>query len=417
MNNRSMLAALKNRFRSILGFLAIVGPGIIAAAAGNDAGGITTYSVAGAHYGYSLLWVMIVITVVLIIVQEMCARMGVVSGKGLADLIREVYGARIAFYILSGLFLANIATVMAEFAGVAGAFEIFDIPRFVSVPLSAVAIWLVITKTNYRVAEKIFLVGAFLFISYIISGILAHPQWTSVLHGSLVPTLSFDHDYIFLVIGLIGTTVAPWMQFYLQASAVEKRIKVEQYSYTKWDVIIGSIMSDTVSAFIIIAAAATLFVNGVKIDTAADAALALGPLAGNAAEYLFAIGLLNASLLGAMIVPLATAYYVCEGLGFESGLDKTFKEAPVYYGIFTFLILSGAIPLLFPSVPLVKIMLVAQVINGVLLAPVLIFIIKLVNKKWLMGKYVNKPWYNVVAWISVIILIILSALLVGDIIF
>ena len=412
-----MLAALKNRFRSILGFLAIVGPGIIAAAAGNDAGGITTYSVAGAHYGYSLLWVMIVITVVLIIVQEMCARMGVVSGKGLADLIREVYGARIAFYILSGLFLANIATVMAEFAGVAGAFEIFDIPRFVSVPLSAVAIWLVITKTNYRVAEKIFLVGAFLFISYIISGILAHPQWTSVLHGSLVPTLSFDHDYIFLVIGLIGTTVAPWMQFYLQASAVEKRIKVEQYSYTKWDVIIGSIMSDTVSAFIIIAAAATLFVNGVKIDTAADAALALGPLAGNAAEYLFAIGLLNASLLGAMIVPLATAYYVCEGLGFESGLDKTFKEAPVYYGIFTFLILSGAIPLLFPSVPLVKIMLVAQVINGVLLAPVLIFIIKLVNKKWLMGKYVNKPWYNVVAWISVIILIILSALLVGDIIF
>lgn len=412
-----MLTALKERFRSILGFLAILGPGIIAAAAGNDAGGITTYSVAGAHYGYSLLWVMVLITVVLIIVQEMCARMGVVSGKGLADLIREVYGARIAFYVLSGLFLANIATVMAEFAGVAGSFEIFGIPRFVSVPLAAVAIWLVITKTNYRIAEKIFLVGAFLFISYIISGFMAHPDWSAVMHGSLVPTLSLDHDYIFLVIGLIGTTVAPWMQFYLQASAVEKRIKVEQYSYTKWDVIIGSIMSDTVSAFIIIAAAATLFVNGVEVESAADAALALGPLAGNAAEYLFAIGLLNASLLGAMIVPLATAYYVCEGLGFESGLDKTFKEAPVYYGIFTFLILAGAIPMLFPSVPLVSIMLVAQVINGILLAPVLIFIIKLVNKKWLMGKYVNKPWYNVVAWASVGMLIVLSGLLVFDTIF
>ncbi len=412
-----MFSALKDRFRSLLGFLAIVGPGIIAAAAGNDAGGITTYSVAGAHYGYSLLWVMVIITVVLIIVQEMCGRMGVVSGKGLADLIREVYGARIAFYILSGLFLANIATVMSEFAGVAGAFEIFSIPRFVSVPFCAALIWLLITKTNYRVAEKIFLVGAFLFVAYIISGVLAHPDWGSVARNSIVPNFSFDHDYIFMVIGLIGTTIAPWMQFYLQASTVEKGIKVEQYGYAKFDIILGSILSNVVSAFVIIAAGATLFAVGAQITDARDAAVALGPLAGNAAEYLFAIGLLNASLLGAMIVPIATAYYVCEGLGFESGIDKTFKEAPVYYGIFTFLIVVGAIPALFPSAPLVKIMLVAQVINGILLAPVLIFILKLVNKKWLMGKYVNPRWYNIFAWIIVAILIVLSALLVFDTIF
>ncbi len=412
-----MLSALKERFRSILPFLAIIGPGIIAAAAGNDAGGVTTYSVAGAHYGYSLLWVMIIIAVVLVIVQEMCGRMGVVSGKGLADLIREVYGARVAFFILFGLFLANISTVMSEFAGIAGALEIFSIPRFISVPLFGILIWLLIIKTNYRIAEKVFLVGAFLFISYIISGVLAHPDWSLVARNSFIPTLKFDHGYVFMIIGLVGTTIAPWMQFYLQASTVEKSIKIEQYKYVKFDIIFGSILSIIISAFIMIAAAATLFVAGITIKDASDAALALGPLAGNAAEYLFAIGLLNASLLGAMIVPIATAYYVCEGLGFESGLDKTFKEAPVYYGIFTFLIVAGAIPLLFPSVPLVKIMLVAQVINGILLAPVLIFIIKLVNKKWLMGKYVNKPWYNVIAWISVVMLIALSGLLVVDTIF
>ncbi|MBP9718645.1 Nramp family divalent metal transporter [Candidatus Gracilibacteria bacterium] len=407
-----MPVTIKQRIKRLLMILAFIGPGIIAAAVGNDAGGITTYSVAGAHFGYGIVWVMIPATIVLIIVQEMCSRMGVVTGKGLSDLIRESYGVRVTFYILIALSVANIATAISEFSGVASSLEIFNIPRYVSVPISAGLVWLVITRGNYQTAERVFLAAALIYITYIISGFLAVPDWMQVAKEVATPHIEWNKDYITIVVGIIGTTIAPWMQFYLQSSVVEKGLKIQQYKYTRFDVIIGSILSSTIAVFIMIAAAATLYLHGVRIESASDAAQALAPFAGNFAETLFAIGLLNASLLGAMIVPLATAYYICEGLGFEAGIGKSFKEAPIFGGIFAAIIVLSAVPAMFPGTPLVKIMLVAQVISGVLLAPVLIFILFLVNKKWLMGEHVNKLWYNIVAWFTVSVLIVLSGFLI-----
>lgn len=391
-----------------------MGPGFIVAMVDNDAGGITTYSVAGAHFGYQLLWTLIPVTFVLIIIQEMCARLGVVSGKGLSDLIRESYGAKITFYLLIALLVTNLGTVIAEFSGIASAAEIFSIPRYVAVPACALFVWLVIVKGSYRSVEKVFLLGSVLYISYLISGFLAKPEWSEVWKATLMPQITLSKDYLFIVVGLIGTTITPWMQFYLQASIVEKGVKVENYKYAKWDVIFGSVMTNVVAFFIVIASAATLFVHGITIDSASDAAVALAPFAGKFASILFAVGLLVASLLGAMILPISTAYSLCEGLGLESGVNKTFREAPWFNGIFTALILFGAVPAMFPQTPLIKVMLFSQVLNGILLAPVLIFIILLVNKKWLMGEHVNKPWYNVVAWISVGILIVLSAIIVAS---
>lgn len=392
--------------------LAIIGPGIIAAAVGNDAGGIATYSVAGAHFGYKLLWIMVPATVVFIIIQEMCARIGVVSGKGLADLIRESYGVKITFFILVGLLIANLAIVIAEFAGVAGSLEIFNIPRYFSVPVGAFLVWFIVIKGTYRSAEKIFMAAAAIYVVYIISGFLAKPDWGVVLENTFKPTFEFGAPYIMMLVGVIGTTIAPWMQFYLQASVAEKGVKIEDYKYTKMDVVSGSIAANVIAFFIIVASSATLYAHGIRVENAVDAAQALAPFAGRWAETLFGIGLLNASMLGAVIVPLATSYHICEGLGFESGVNKTWKEAPWFYGIFTGLILFGAIPALFPSTPLVKIMLVSQVVNGILIAPVLIFILLLVNKKWLMGKFINNTWYNVIAWVTVAVLIGLSAILV-----
>ncbi|PJC37309.1 Mn transporter [Candidatus Peregrinibacteria bacterium CG_4_9_14_0_2_um_filter_53_11] len=408
-----MIAYLKKRSRSLFLLFALIGPGIIAAAVGNDAGGITTYSVAGAHFGYSMLWVMIPITFLLVTIQEMCSRMGVVTKKGLADLIRESYGARVTFYMLISLVIANIATIMSEFAGVASSMEIFGIPRYVSVPVGGVIVWFVITRWNYRSAEKVFLLGALLYLAYIVSGFLARPDWSAVAVSLVNPAIEWTHTYVLTLVGIIGTTITPWMQFYLQASVVEKGLNIEDYKYTKLDVGIGAVVASIVAFFIMVAAAATLFPAGIQIETATDAALALGPLAGNSAEMLFALGLLNASLLGAMIVPLATSYYICEGLGFEAGVDKYFKEAPWFYGIFTILLILGAIPALFPKTPLIDIMIVAQVINGVLLAPVLIFIVLLINKKWLMGEHTNKRGYNIIVWITVILLILLSTFLIA----
>ncbi|MEK7524671.1 MAG: Nramp family divalent metal transporter [Patescibacteria group bacterium] len=406
-----MITFFRQKFRSILTMFAVIGPGIIAAAVGNDAGGIATYSSVGADFGYRMLWVLVPITILLIIVQEMCARMGVVSAKGLSDLIRESYGAKVTFYILIGLLLANLSTIFSEFAGIAGSMEIFNVPRYISVPIGAFLVWIFITRGNYRRVEKIFLAAAVVYLAYIISGFLAKPDWSAVFHSTFVPSLDFSRPYIMALIGVVGTTITPWMQFYLQASVVEKGVKVENYRYTKIDIVLGSVLSSMVAFFIMMVAGATLHPHGIHIQDASDAARALAPLAGNSAEILFAIGLLNASLLGAMIVPLATSYYICEGLGFESGVSKTFREAPWFNGIFTALIILGAIPALFPQTPLIKVMIMAQVINGILLAPILIFIILLINKKWLMGEHVNKPWYNFLAGAAVLILITLSIIL------
>lgn len=410
-----MIAVLSRKFRSIIFLFSVIGPGIITAMVDNDAGGITTYSVAGAQFGYQMLWTLIPVTFVLIIVQEMCARLGVVSGKGLSDLIRESYGVKVTLYILLGLLLANLATVVAEFSGIAGSLEIFYIPRYISVPFAAFVIWWVITRGNYKSVEKIFFVAIIVYVAYIVSGYLAKPEWTEVADGLLRPSFEFSKSYLLILIGLIGTTITPWMQFYLQASIVEKGVKVENYRYTKWDVITGSIVTDIVAFFIVVASAATLFVHGVSIQSASDAAVALKPFAGRFAEILFAVGLLNASVLGAMIVSLSTSYSVCEGLGFESGVNKSWRQAPWFNGIFTAVIILGAIPAIFPQTPLIKVMLISQVINGILLAPVLIFLVLLINKKWLMGEHVNKLWYNVVVWATVIVLILLSAILVTNV--
>lgn len=406
-----MLTAIKERFRSILLILAVIGPGIITAAVDNDAGGITTYSVAGAHFGYKMLWVMVPTAFVLIIIQEMCSRMGIVSGKGLSDLIRESYGAKVTFYMLIGLLIANVSVTISEFSGIAGSLEIFNVPRYVSVPIGAVLVWLIIVKGNYHSVEKIFLIASIIYFTYIISGFLAKPQWLDVLKNTVKPTVEFSKPFVMTLVGIIGTTITPWMQFYLQSSVVEKGVKIANYKYMKIDVGTGAIMASLVAFFIMVASATTLHTHGIYIKDASDAARALAPLAGEFAEILFAFGLLNASLLGAMIVPIATSYYVCEGLGFESGVNKNFKEAPWFYGIFTAIIILGSIPPLFPQTPLVKLMLISQVINGVLLTPILIFILLLINKKWLMGEHVNKPWYNVIAWLTVAILIFLSVIL------
>lgn len=402
---------IRQKIRPAALFFAVIGPGIITAAVDNDAGGITTYSVAGADFGYAMLWAVIPVAFILAVVQEMCARMGVVSNKGLSDLIRESYGAKITFLILIGLVIANLGTIVAEFAGIAGSLEIFQVPRYVSVPVAALLIWFLTTKGNYRIIEKVCLLAAVMYFAYVISGFLAKPDWTQVFAHTVKPEIQFSSHYLLVLIGFIGTTITPWMQFYLQSSVVEKGVKIENYKYAKWDVILGTVVSNTITFFIVVASAATLFAHGIHIESAKDAALALEPFAGAFAQTLFAVGLLNASLLGAMIVPISTSYYICEGLGFESGVNKSFKEAPWFNWIFTVLILFGAVPILFPQISLIRIMLVSQVVNGILLAPVLIFILLLINKKWLMGQYVNKPWYNIVAWGTVCVLIALSLVL------
>lgn len=393
-------------------FLAVLGPGIITANVDNDAGGITTYSVAGAQYGYSLLWTLIPITVALVVVQEMVARMGIVTGKTLADLIREQFGAKTTFYLMVSLLIADLGNTVAEFAGWAASMELFGVNKYISVPIGAFLVWWLVVKGTYRVVEKIFLFSCTIFITYIISAFMAAPAWVQVLTETVKPTFSMKPSYIMMVIGIVGTTIAPWMQFYLQSAVVEKNLKLEDYKASRWDVIVGCLMTDVVAFFIIVACGATLYAHGIKINDAADAAKALEPLAGKYASTLFAIGLANASLFAASILPLATAYYVCEGMGWESGIDHDFKSAPQFMWLYTGLIAIGALIILIPNAPLIAIMLVSQVVNGVMLPFVLIFMLLLINNKDLMGEYVNTKTFNRIAWTTVIVMVVLTLSLV-----
>src|ERR1700758_4020881 len=397
----------------ILLFFAVVGPGFITANVDNDAGGILTYSSAGAQFGHLLLWTMIPITIALIVVQEMCARMGVVTGKGLSDLIREEFGLRITFLMMLGILITNFGNVIAEFAGIAGSMELFGVSKYYSVPICAVIVWLIIVKSQYKSVEKVFLAASFFYVTYIFAGVLAHPFWKDAMIATFKPPAPHafrDQAYLFMVIGVVGTTIAPWMQFYLQSSIVEKGVTRRGYNASRLDGVTGCIFTDVGAWFITVDCAATLYVHGFRaIKYAADAAQALKPLAGDYAYILFAVGLFNASLFAASILPLSTAYTVCEGLGFESGVGKKFGEAPAFYWLYTILIAAGGAVVLIPGLPLVKIAVLSQVVNGVVLPFVLIFMLLLINKKELMGEYVNTRLFNVVAWVTTVVMIVLSA--------
>ena len=405
------------RTRLIL-FFAVLGPGFITANVDNDAGGILTYSSAGAQFGYTLLWTMIPITLALIVVQEMCARMGVVTGKGLSDLIREEFGLRITFVIMALLVVVNFTNVVTEFSGIAGSMQLFHISKFVSVPVCAFIVWILVVKGDYKSVEKVFLVASVFYIAYIITGVLSGPDW----HLAMIETVKLpprsawsDKSYVYMTVAVIGTTITPWMQFYLQSSIVEKGVNIRQYKASRLDVIVGSIFTDVVAWFIVVACAATLYTHGIRnIVDPSDAAGAMKPLAGQYAFILFAAGLFNASLFAASILPLSTAYVVCEGLGVESGLDKSFTEAKFFYWLYSLLLFAGAAVVLIPNFPLVSFSILSQVLNGVLLPVVLIFMLKLINKHDLMGKHTNSRWLNVIAWVTAIIVIGLSLVLVWN---
>jgi len=388
-----------------------VGPGIITANVDNDAGGITTYSVAGAHYGYELLWMLPLVALALILVQEMSARLGIVTGKGLADLIRESLGVRATAIIIGIVFLANLANTVSEFAGVAASMEIFGVAKYVSVPLAAVAVWFLIVKGSYRAVERIFLVASAIYLAYVASGVLARPPWPQVGQAFFEPTFHLEAGFVTIFVTAIGTTIAPWMQFYQQATIVDKGLKPSDYAYERLDVIVGSLFAVFVAAFIIIACAATLFTHGVRIVTAQDAALALRPLAGQYASILFAVGLLNASVFSAAILPLSTAYVVCEAFGWEKGVDRSFREAPIFFGTYTALIVMGAGIILLPIRSLIQAMLASQTLNGVLLPIILLVMLRLVNDRRLMGRYVNGRVANLLSRIVVVVLILLTVIL------
>jgi Mn2+/Fe2+ NRAMP family transporter len=408
----SLAQRLRPYWLRILLLLSVIGPGIITANVDNDAGGISTYSVAGANYGYTLLWMMPVVAIALIIVQEMSARLGVFTGKGLADLIRESMGVRWTAIILALLVFVNLANTVSEFAGVAASMEIFGISKFISVPLAGILVWLLITRGNYESIEKIFLVASAIYLAYVASGILAAPNWQEVGQALVTPTFQLKAGYITIFVTIIGTTIAPWMQFYQQSSIVDKGIKPELYKYERVDVVVGSLFAIFVAAFIMIACAATLYKNGIQINSAEDAAVALAPLAGKYASILFALGLLNASVFSAAILPLSTAYTVSEAFGWESSLSRDFKEAPIFFIIFTSFIVLGALVVLLPLPSLINAMIFSQTLNGVLLPVILVVMLLLINNKRIMGRHVNGRLFNAFAWITVIVLIILAAVLV-----
>ena len=407
------------RTRLIIIF-AVLGPGFITANVDNDAGGILTYSQAGAQFGYTLLWTMIPITLALIVVQEMCARMGVVTGKGLSDLIREEFGLRITFVVMILLVIVNFGNVITEFSGIAGSMQLFHISKYTSVPICAFIVWILVVKGDYKSVEKVFLTASVFYIAYIVAGVLSRPDW----HQALVETVKLpprsvwgDKSYIYMTVGVIGTTITPWMQFYLQSSIVEKGVSVRQYKASRLDVIVGSIFTDVVAWFIIVACAATLYTHGMRnIADPSDAAQAMRPLAGDYAFILFAAGLFNASLFAASILPLSTAYTVCEGLGLESGLDKSFREAKFFYWFYSLLLAAGAAVVLIPNFPLIRFSILSQVLNGVLLPIILVFMLNLINKHELMGKYTNSRLFNVIAWLTATIVTVLSLIWIWNLI-
>ncbi|HVZ82359.1 MAG TPA: Nramp family divalent metal transporter [Terracidiphilus sp.] len=390
--------------------MAVLGPGFITANVDNDSGGIFTYSQAGAQYGYSLLWTMIPITLALIVTQEMCARMGVVTGKGLSDLIREEFGLRLTFVLMVLLVIVNYTNVVTEFIGIAGALHLFHVAKFISVPVCAALVWVLVFRGDYKSTEKIFLLASLVYIAYIFAGVLSQPSWSEALRATIKPppeSVWRNKDYIYMAIGIVGTTIAPWMQFYLQSSIVEKGIRVKDYAASRIDVVVGSFFTDIVAWFIVVACAATLYVHGMgAIKVASDAAEAMRPVAGDFAFVLFAFGLFNASLFAASILPLSTAYTVCEGLGLESGVDKTVKEAPFFYWLYTLLVVGGAVTVLvLPDSQLINVAILSQVLNGVLLPVVIILMLLLINRRDLMGDHKNSRLWNVIAWSTSVIVI------------
>jgi NRAMP (natural resistance-associated macrophage protein)-like metal ion transporter len=374
-----------------------MGPGIITSSVDNDAGGITTYSLAGSQFGYVMLWTLIPMTIALAVVQEMGVRMGVVSGKGLASLIREKTGVKLVFFIMAILLAVDFGNTLAEFSGIAVSASIFGVPPYASLPLAALFVWILVVRGSYRSVEKVFLVASALYVTYIISGFLAHPDWKIAAVNTFIPHITLDAAYLTMLVGLVGTTIAPWMQFYIQSSVVEKEIPLKHLNYSRLDAITGSIVTNVVAFFIIIACAATIFTNGIPVNTVADVSAALTPLAGSYASMLFAFGFLNASLFAASILPLSTAHYVCEGLGFESGVSKTFREAPVFHGLYAGIIILAAFIISLPNVPLLSILYLSQVGNGILLPFILIYMLVIANDKKIMGEYVNTRVFNYIA--------------------
>jgi len=400
------MAKILSRVRFHLAvFFLVIGPGFITANVDNDAGGIFTYSAAGARYGYLPLWSLLPITLLLIITQEMCSRMGAVTGKGLSDLIREEFGLRVTFFMMALLVIVNLTNVISEFAGVATSLGLFHVSRYISVPLAAAGVWFLVVKGNYKSVEKVFLAGCVLYITYIISGILVKPDWKEAAINSVKPVVMLEPGYIAMLLTILGTTIAPWMQFYLQSAIVEKGISPKEYATSRVEVVFGCIFTDVVAFFIIVACAGAIWsIKPTDIQDASEAALGLKPF-GEYAFLLFSAGLLNASVFAASILPLSTAYSVCEGLGFESGVNRGMREAPVFYGLYTLLIVLGAGVTLIPKFPLVRMILFSQFLNGILLPFVLIPMVLLINKRDLMGEWVNPRWFNLVTWASVAIIV------------
>lgn len=400
------------RRRTLVAYLAIIGPGVITACAGNDAGGIATFATVGADYGYRLLWVLIPLTISLGIVQEMCARMGAVTGKGLSDLIRERFGVRWTAFVMLALLIANGGVTVSEFAGIAAALELIGVARFISVPIAALAIWWLVVKGTYQRVERVFLAMSLVFLAYVVSAFLAHPSWTTVAREIVRPHFEFTPAFLFSFVAVVGTTISPYMQVFIQSSVVEKGVRVENYRFTKIDVWVGTVFAILIVFFIVISTAATLNVQGERVESAAQAALALRPLAGPYAAILFAVGLFGASMLAAGVLPLATAYSISEAFGFEKGVSSSFREAPIFLGVFTFLVVLGATVAMMPGLSLIHVLIVTQVINGVLLPVILIAVLKLVNSRDLMGSHVNGRLYNIAAWLTTVLVSLLSIMVI-----